>query len=265
MREHLVPEWAAVICLGIIEGVTEFLPVSSTGHLLLAEHWLPEQSDVFNTVIQCGAVLAVLVIFTSRVKQMLFHWRDAETRDYILKLATAFFITGVGGLVLKKFDFELPESALPVAWATLIGGVLFLICERWLQGRPLSHEITWRIAIVVGIAQLIAAIFPGTSRSGVTILAALVLGLNRPAAAEFSFLLGIPTLLSAGALQIVSAIRNPPEPPIDWGLLGLGTLIAAVTAFITVKWLLRYIQTHTFVGFGWYRIVLGVLMLLFAR
>src|SRR5688572_19369815 len=111
--------WLAVVCLGIIEGVTEFLPISSTGHLLLAQYWLPRQSDLFNTAIQCGAVLAVLVIFTDRIRQFVFQWRDPETRDYIAKLLGAFFITGVGGLFLEAFDFKLPDTIRPVACATL--------------------------------------------------------------------------------------------------------------------------------------------------
>jgi undecaprenyl-diphosphatase len=256
-----MPDWIAVICLGIIEGVTEFLPVSSTGHLLLAEQWLPRQSDLFNTVVQSGAVLAVIVIFSQRLKQLLFQWRDPDVQDYLFKLAGAFVITGVGGLMLKKFDFELPKTVTPVAGATLIGGILFLVVEQWLRNRPLGHQITWRIAIAVGLAQLLAAVFPGTSRSGATILAALVLGLNRPAATEFSFLLGIPTLLSASALQVFSAMRHPPAEKIDWAMLALGSLVAALTAFAVVKWLLRFVQSHTFVGFAWYRIVLGILIL----
>ncbi len=256
-----MPEWIAVICLGIIEGVTEFLPVSSTGHLLLAEHWLPRQSDLFNTVIQSGAVLAVMVVFWGRLEELLFKWRDPSTRDYLLKLTVAFVITGIGGLILKKLHFKLPETVTPVAGATLIGGVLFLVVEQWLRNRALSDQLTWRIAIAVGLAQLLAAVFPGTSRSGVTILAALVLGLNRSAATEFSFLLGIPTLLAAAGLQTVSALRHSAGETIDWPMLLLGSIVAAVTAFAVVKWLLRFVQSHTFVGFAWYRIVLGILML----
>lgn len=260
-----MPEWLIVVILGIIEGVTEFLPISSTGHLLMAQHFLGHQSDLFNTVIQCGAVLAVVIIFTDRLKQLAFQWQEPESRDYILKLFGAFMLTGVGGLILKKLDFELPEDPAPVAWATLIGGILFLIVERWLRGRTQTNEITWTIALAIGAAQLIAAVFPGASRSGTTILMALMLGLRRPAATEFSFLLGIPTLLSAGALQIVSAMRKPVPVEIDWGMLALGSVVAAITAFIAVKWLLRFVQSHTFESFGWYRIAIGALILLLVR
>lgn len=260
-----MPDWVAIVLLGIIEGVTEFLPVSSTGHLLLAQHWLPRQLDLFNTVIQCGTVLAVIVVFTTRLRQLLFCWRDPATRDYLLKLGGAFFITGVGGLILKKLDFKLPETTTPVASATLIGGILFIVIEQWLRDKRPEDTITWRIALAVGLAQLLAAIFPGTSRSGATILAALLLGASRPAATEFSFLLGIPTLLSAGALQLVSAFRDGAAASVNWGLLLLGSVVGAIVAFAAVKWLLRFVQTHTFVGFGWYRIILGIAMLLLVR
>lgn len=260
-----VPDWIEVIILGIVEGVTEFLPVSSTGHLLIAEQWLGKRSDLFNTVIQCGAVLAVVVIFTGRLKQLLFHLHEPAPRDYLLKLGAAFFLTGVGGVILKKLDFELPKTAAPVAWATLIGGILFLVVERGLRGKSVGDQVTWTVAIAVGLGQLVAAVFPGASRSGTTILVALLLGLSRPAATEFSFLLGIPTLLSAGALQIFSALKRADAPPVEWGLLALGSVVGLVTAFVAVKWLLRFVQTHTFEGFGWYRIALGVLILLLMR
>jgi undecaprenyl-diphosphatase len=258
-------EWFAVVCLGIIEGITEFLPVSSTGHLLLAEHWLPRQSDLFNTVVQTGAVLAVGVIFTARLKQLFFEWRTPEARDYLAKLMGAFVITGIGGLLLKKGGWKLPPTVTPVAVATLIGGILFLIVERWVRNRTMDEQITWSIAVAVGLAQLLAAVFPGTSRSGATILAALALGVSRPVAAEFSFLLGIPTLISAGALETFSSLRHPSLEPINWSMILLGSGVAAITAFAVVKWLLRFVQTHTFVGFAWYRIALGILILWFLR
>ena len=265
LSKHRMPDWLAIICLGIIEGVTEFLPVSSTGHLLLAEHWLPRQSDLFNTVIQCGTVMAVLVVFTGRLKQLLLRQSEPEARAYLLKLAAAFILTAIGGLTLKKLGFKLPEEVTPVASATLMGGVFFIGVEQWLRGKPLRDDVTWRVALAVGLSQLLAAVFPGTSRSGVTILAALVLGTGRPAATEFSFLLGIPTLLSAGGLQVYSAFRHHELASVNWGHLALGSVVAAVVAFGVVKWLLRFVQSHTFVGFGWYRIILGILMLTLVR
>ena len=258
-----MPDWLTVILLGIIEGITEFLPISSTGHLLLAEQWLPRQSELFNVVIQCGAVLAVLPLFPERWQQLLFRWREPETRSYFLKVIFAFALTGVGGLILKKKGFKLPEEAMPIGWAMLIGGVLFVVVERWLKGRPLRNDVTWSIALAVGIGQLIAAIFPGTSRSGATILFSLILGLNRPLAAEFCFIVGIPTMLAAGGLEMFKALHHAPPGSVreSWGLLLLACLVAAVVSFIAVRWLLRYVQTHTFSGFGWYRIAVGLLIL----
>jgi undecaprenyl-diphosphatase len=259
-----MPDWIAVICLGVIEGITEFLPVSSTGHLLIAEHWLPHQSDLFNVVIQSGTVLAVIGVFWERIQQLVRQWREPASQDYIAKLAVAFVLTGVGGLALEKGHFKLPEDPAPIAWATLIGGVLFLVVERWLKGKTLSTEVTWSVAVLIGITQLLAAVFPGTSRSGVTILGALALGLSRPAAVQFSFLLGVPTLLAAGGLKTFKALHHGGSTE-NWSLLLLATVVATLTAFVSVKWLVKFVQTHTFVVFGWYRIVMGVGILLFVR
>ena len=273
-----MPDWIAVIILGIIEGITEFIPISSTGHLLIAERgllaakWLSgHPSDLFNIVIQCGAVIAVLPLFSLRCQQLIFRWREAETRDYLLKLILAFSITGAVGFVLEKV-LKLEENPRPIAWALIVGGVAFLLVEQWLRDKPLRDEVTWTVAIAVGVGQLIAAIFPGTSRSGSTILFSLILGLSRPAATEFSFLVGIPTMLAAGGLKIFKALHHAQDAataggpaPENWGMVILGTIVAAVVSFMAVKWFLRYVQTHTFEGFGWYRVVLGILILVFIR
>jgi undecaprenyl-diphosphatase len=260
--------------LGVVEGITEFLPVSSTGHLLITERllfysaqkpaWL---DDLFNVVIQTGAVLAVIPLFHQRFHQFIFNWRDKAVRDYFVKIVAAFFITGVGGFVMEKKGFKLPEQLLPIAIALLVGGVLFLIVERWLAGRGGGKEpdrgdlrnVTWTVAVAVGLGQLIAAAFPGASRSGTTIIFSLALGLGRPLATEYSFLVSIPTMLAAGGYKIFEAFHHakPGAAPENWHMVILSTVIAAVVSFVAVKWLLRYVQTHTFNAFGWYRIIVG--------
>ena len=259
-----MPAWLAVIILGIIEGITEFLPISSTGHLLLVENssLLPRQSDLFNITIQSGAALAVLAVFGSRIWGLLSRLSDPDSRGYVLKLLLAFVITGAGGVALKRVGFTLPKEIAPIAWATLVGGVVIIAIEWALRGRPLRRDVTWAVAVAVGLAQLLAAVFPGTSRAASTIMIAMLLGLARPAATEFSFLVGVPTLLAAGGFETLQALRHPAAgPPTEWGLLVLGTVVSAVTAFLVVRWLLRWVQTHSFVPFGWYRIALGLVML----
>ena len=263
-----MPDWIAVIVLGLIEGVTEFLPVSSTGHLQLAERWLHEQSELFDIVVQCGAVLAVLVVFQSRLRTLVQGWRTPVHHDYLVKLGAAFALTVVGVLVaekeikVRKEDVTAAVWAARIAWATLVGGALFLLAEWSLRGKSGRSEISWAVAVAMGAAQILAATYSGTSRSGATILVALTLGVARPAATEFSFLLGVPTLLAAGGYKSFKAWRHPELAGENWGLVLLGTAVAAVTAFIVVKWLLRFVQTHTFTLFGWYRIMLGGLILL---
>jgi undecaprenyl-diphosphatase len=249
--------------LGIVEGITEFLPVSSTGHLLIAEKILhSHQSDLFNVVIQCGAVIAVLPLFPTRLYKFVFELGQKETQDYLTKILVAFAITGAGGLVIDHLKFKLPEELTPVAWALLIGGIAFLAVEFHLRGQKLGEQITWAVVLAVGIGQLIAAIFPGASRSGTTIIFSLLLGLSRSAATEFSFLVGIPTMMAAGGLKIFKAIHHPDPlaPRENWGLVCLATIVAAVVSFIAVRWLLRYVQTHTFNAFGWYRIALALVI-----
>lgn len=254
-----LPGWLTAVILGIVEGVTEFIPVSSTGHLLVAEHWMgASQTDLFNVVIQCGAVLAVVPLFRERIA-MLLRWREPASRLLNLKILVAFLITVAGGLVIDKLGIKLPEDVQPVAAALIVGGILFIVVE-WLQrGRRLSEEISWPVVAVVAAGQLVAAMFPGSSRSGATIIFAMVLGANRVVATEFSFLVGIPTLLAAGAFKILKGLKSGAHE--EWGLLALGAVVAAAVSFVAVKWLLRYVQSHTFVWFGVYRILLGIFIL----
>jgi undecaprenyl-diphosphatase len=254
----ILPDWIAVVVLGIVEGITEFIPVSSTGHLLIVEHWLGARSDLFNVVIQSGAVLAVIPLFKTRIA-MLLRWHEPASRTLNLKILTSFLITAVGGLVIDKLGITLPETVPPVATAVIVGGILFIVVELLMKRRGFTEEISWSIVAVVAGAQLVAAIFPGASRSGMTIIFAMMLGAGRVTATEFSFLVGIPTLLAAGGYKILKALKYGTQE--DWGLLFLGAVVAAVVSFVAVKWLLRYVQHHTFISFGIYRIVLGVFLI----
>lgn len=257
----------AAILLGIIEGITEFLPISSTGHLLIAEHWLGHRSDLFNIAIQAGAILAVVVIYWPRLWQLLVGLRERENRDYAMKLGLAFGITAMLGLVVKKLGFELPDRISPIAWALIIGGV-WMIGAEWLAARRARalgerREISWTVAILVGIAQVVAGVFPGTSRSAATIFVALLAGTtSRVAATEFAFLVGIPTMFAATAYELLSVVRSDDAVHEDWAALGVAFVVSAITAFIAVRWLLRYIQSHRFTAFAVYRIVLGAMLLL---
>ncbi len=261
-----MPEWLAVIILGIIEGVTEFLPISSTGHLLIPQTlgWLPARSDLFNVVIQSGAVLAVLAVFAKRVRHLAATLNEPETRDFLLKLSAAFAVTALGGVLIKTFDIQLPEEVRPVALATLIGGLVIFLLEYLHRDKPGSPRITWTVVIAVGLAQVLAAAFPGTSRSGASILMALALGMSRPAATEFSFLLGVPTLMAAGAFKMSSEFASGGLGKENLALLLLGTVVSGISAFLVVKWLIHFVQGHTFNGFAWYRVVLGTSLLVYA-
>lgn len=258
-----LPTWLAVVILGLIEGITEFLPISSTGHLLIPQNlgWLPRQSDLFSIVIQSGAVLAVVAVFAKRVKTLATTLGDPETRDYLAKLAAAFCITAVGGVLIKKLGIELPEQVAPVAWATFIGAFVIFGVEAWRKNHQGTETIEWRVAVAVGLAQILAAVFPGTSRSGASILIAMALGAARPGATEFSFLVGVPTLMAAGAFQTLSVIQEGGAAKEDWAMLALGTIVSAISAFIVVKWLIHFVQSHTFNGFAWYRLVMGAALL----
>lgn len=256
-----MPETLQIILLGIIEGITEFLPISSTGHLLIAEHWLGRRSDLFNVAIQAGAILAVVVIFRQRLLDMLLRWREATHRDYLAKLSLAFFITVVGGFTAKQLGLTLPETVAPVALALIIGGLVILLVEYFVAGRPLSTDVTWNVAFWVGACQILAAVFPGTSRSAATIFAAMLAGLtSRPAAAEFAFLVGIPTMFAATGYELLKA-RGAGFAEESSSAIAIGFIVSAIVAFIAVKWLLRYVQTHRFTVFAWYRIVAGLALL----
>ncbi|HWU51211.1 MAG TPA: undecaprenyl-diphosphate phosphatase [Tahibacter sp.] len=251
-----------VILLGLIEGITEFLPVSSTGHLLIAEHWLGARSDLFNIVIQAGAILAVCLIYRQRLWQLATGLGQKEQRDYAAKLLLAFAITAVLGLIVAKAGFKLPEAVTPVAWALVIGGIWILAAERLVANKPEVTTIAWHTAALVGLLQVVAGVFPGTSRSAATIFVALLAGTtSRAAATEFAFLVGIPTMFAASGYELLKTLKHG-EVHEDWGLLGIAFAVSCVTAFVVVRWLLGYIRTHRFTAFAWYRIALGLALLL---
>jgi undecaprenyl-diphosphatase len=255
-----VSETLNTIILGVIEGITEFLPISSTGHLLIAEQFIGARSDLFNVAIQAGAILAIVLIYRRRLTELLLHTREPQNRDYLYKLTVSVLITLVLGFAATKMGFKLPATVLPVAIATLVGGVAILVIEQYLAGKPKSAELTWSVAIWVAIGQILAGLLPGTSRSAATIFAAMLAGMTlRPAATEFAFLVGIPTMFAATAYELLKARHEAAHE--DWSALALGFVVSGVVAFMVVRWLLRYVQTHRFTIFAWYRIVLGVALL----
>jgi undecaprenyl-diphosphatase len=252
-----------VVILGIIEGITEFLPVSSTGHLLVAEHWLGARSDLFNVGIQAGAILAITLVYWKRIWQLLTQWRRPENRDYLLKLTVAFLITCALGYIADKQGFKLPARVTPIAWALIIGGI-WMVGAEWYAGRqPDRSKVTWTVAVLVGIAQMVAGMFPGTSRSAATIFAAMLFGTSdRAAATEFAFLVGIPTMYAATGYLLLKALRGGGAAMEDWRALSVGFVVSLIVAFAAVKWLLHYIRSHRYTPFALYRIALGIVLLL---
>ncbi|HVI59619.1 MAG TPA: undecaprenyl-diphosphate phosphatase [Luteimonas sp.] len=273
----------AALLLGIIEGITEFLPISSTGHLLVAEHWLGRRSDLFNIAIQAGAILAIALIYRQRLWDLAMGFLGrrapaahdpagialdpAQARDYAFKLGLAFAVTCVLGVAVKKLGFELPDRVAPIAWALILGGAWMVAAEYFAarRARALGERtsIGWTVAVLVGIAQVVAGVFPGTSRSAATIFVALLFGTtSRVAATEFAFLVGIPTMFAATAYELLDVLRSGEAVHEDWTALAVAFLASAITAFVSVKWLLRYIQSHRFTAFAVYRVALGVALLL---
>lgn len=247
------------LILGIVEGVTEFLPISSTGHLILVGDLLganDERWNVFNIVIQTGAMLAVVWEYRARF----FRIDIALYRN----LAVAFIPAAVLGLLFSKIIKGYLFHAVPVALAFIAGGVIILLVERKprAQSRVESvSEMTWLDALKVGFAQCFALI-PGTSRSGATIIGGMLFGLSRKAATEFSFFLAVPTLMAAGTYDLLK--HRHLFSTSDLPMFGVGSVTAFVSAFVVVRWLIRYVATHDFKPFAWYRIAFGVVVLLTA-
>lgn len=253
------------ILLGIVEGATEFLPVSSTGHLLIAEELLStHRSDAFNVLVQVGPILASALVLRARIANWFVKFQDPATRTEVFQVFVAFLITALGGFAMQKAGLKLPDNVLPIALATLIGVPVILLVERRAQGRTGSPGFSWPMVFAVGAAQLVAAAFPGTSRSGACVMAALLVGVTRPAAVEFSFLVGIPTMFAAGGYKLLKEVKAGALPE----LLSLDSIVAFATATLValfaVKWLLGYVRTNTFIPFAWYRLALGLGLLAWA-
>ena len=251
-------ELVYALILGVVEGITEFLPISSTGHLILASALLgatDERWKVFNIVIQTGAMLAVVWEYRARF----FRVDIALYRNLIV----AFIPAAVVGLAFSKFIKAYLFHAVPVALAFIVGGVIILLVERrsFTPRVEETRAMTWLDALKVGVAQCFALI-PGTSRSGATIIGGMLFGLSRRAATEFSFFLAVPTLVAAGGYDLFKnrALLSAHDAPI----FGVGLVVAFVPAFVVIRWLIRYVATHDFKPFAWYRIAFGLVVLLTA-
>ncbi|OGA49180.1 MAG: undecaprenyl-diphosphatase [Betaproteobacteria bacterium RIFCSPLOWO2_12_FULL_62_58] len=252
------------LILGVVEGLTEFLPISSTGHLILVGDLLDfndEKGKVFEIVIQTGAMLAVVWEYRRRFARMLAGlFSDPAARRFALNLLVAFLPAAVLGLAfggaIKRHLFQ----AVPVALAFIIGGFIILWVERRERQAVVESvdDMTWKDALKVGCAQAFALI-PGTSRAGATIIGGMLFGLSRRAATEFSFFLAVPTLIAAGAYDLYK--HRALFDSGDLGMFSIGFTAALVSAFLCVRWLLRYIATHDFSVFAWYRIAFGVVVL----
>lgn len=242
------------LVLGVVEGVTEFLPISSTGHLILAGHLLGvAQNDFqksFEIIIQLGAILAVLALY----------WRSFLNFEVLKRVVVAFIPTGIIGLALYKIikTYFLGSESI-VLWSLFLGGVALIAFEWWHQEHPEAiadiATMPYKTALFVGLFQAIAVV-PGVSRSAATIVGGLLLGMRRDAIVQFSFLLAVPTMLAASGLDLIKNASS--FSAADTSVLVVGFVAAFVVAMLSIVWLLRFVRTHTFVPFGVYRIVLAV-------
>jgi undecaprenyl-diphosphatase len=252
------------IILGIVEGLTEFLPVSSTGHLILAGDLLgfnDERGKLFEIVIQTGAILAVCWEYRTKIGSVVGGLpSDRNAQRFVINLAIAFLPLAILGLAFGKTIKAHLFQPIPVALAFILGGVFILWAERRQHVIRIQSvdDLTWKDALKLGFAQALALI-PGTSRSGATIIGGLFFGLSRKAATEFSFFLAIPTLIAAGLYELWKerALLNAD----DLGMWAAGFVAAFISAFLCVRWLLRYISSHDFSLFAWYRIAFGLVVI----
>ena len=267
-------EWIEIfkaIILGIIEGITEWLPVSSTGHMILVDEFLPlgmspAFKEMFFVVIQLGAIMAVVILYWKKIFPFNFDRKPFVQKDIIImwiKIVIACVPAAVVGLLWDDQINELFYNFQTVATMLIIFGILFIVVENHNKGRRPKvtnmNRLTYKMAIIIGLFQLIAAVFPGTSRSGATILGALLIGISREVAAEFTFFLAIPVMFGASLLKLVKfgfAFTS-----FELIVLGVGTIVSFVVSVWAIKFLMGYIKKHDFKVFGWYRIVLGIILL----
>ncbi len=264
------------VLFGIVEGITEWLPVSSTGHMIILDEFIkldctPEFLEMFLVVIQLGAIMAVVILFWNKIFPFQFRGKSKPVieMDKImlwLKIVVACIPAAVIGILFDDVFEALFYHAIPVAMALIVFGVAFIIVERRnQQGNRRAkiqslQEITFQTALLIGIFQLIAAIFPGTSRSGATIVGALLIGVSRSAAAEFTFVLAVPVMFGASLLKLLKfglAFTSG-----ELVILIVGMLVSFVVSVFVIQFLMDYIKKHDFQIFGWYRIVLGAIVLL---
>ena len=262
-----LPLLLKALILGVVEGITEFLPVSSTGHLILAGDLLDfntEKGKLFEIVIQAGAILAIVWEYRTRLTAVVSRLpADPQARRFALNLLVAFLPVAVLGLLFGNAIKEALFKPVPVALAFIAGGFIILWAERRRHEVRVANvdEMTWSDALKIGLAQTLALI-PGTSRAGATIIGGLFLGLSRRAATEFSFFLAIPVLFAASAYELFK--HRSTLSADDLGILGVGLVAAFASAFVCVRWLLRYISRHDFTVFAWYRIGFGIIVLITA-
>lgn len=253
------------ILLGLVEGITEFLPVSSTGHLILAAHLLGfegAESKVFEVVIQLGAILAVCWLYRVRLWHMALHWHDdARDRRFIYVLIIALLPSAILGFFLHDYIKLILFNPLVVCIALIVGGMAILAVERWhmAPGDSTMEDMPLKRALLIGCCQALALI-PGVSRSGATIIGALLAGAGRKTATEFSFFLAIPTMVAASAFELVKAYPLLNSDSLT--IIALGFVVAFFSALLVVKTLVGFVGRHGFAPFAWYRIVLGIAALL---
>jgi undecaprenyl-diphosphatase len=254
--------------MGIVEGLTEFLPISSTGHLILAGSLLgftDERAKVFEIAIQTGAIIAVMLVYWQKIRDTLVLLPTSkQAQQFTLNVFIAFVPAVILGLLFGKVIKENLFTPVVVASTFIIGGFIILWAEKRQQTAVRVHsvdEMTTLDAIKVGLVQCLALI-PGTSRSGATIIGGMLLGLSRKAAMDFSFFLAMPTLIGAGVYSLYKerAVLSPADIP----MFAVGLLFSFMSAWLCVRWLLRYISTNSFVPFAWYRIVFGIVVLVTA-